>query len=75
MGGGVAMFLVASCHGSRNKLRVDGLLGPNVDLILLCCRNALLKLCPHKNILIRVPTGICLQKYTDSFGSKFICLS
>lgn len=31
-----------------------------------------LKLCPHKKILIRVQAGVCLKKYTDPYGSKFM---
>ena len=29
--GGVEIFLVASCHGNRDKLRLDGPLGPYAD--------------------------------------------
>ena len=38
--GGVEIFLVASCHGTRDKLRPDGPLGSCADFTLLwlpCC--------------------------------------
>ena len=34
--GGVEIFLVASCHGNRDKLRPDGPLGSYADFTLPC---------------------------------------
>ena len=34
--GGVEIFLVASCHGNRDKLRPDGLLASYADFTLPC---------------------------------------
>ena len=34
---GVEIFLVASCHGNRDKLRPDGLLGSYADLTFKQC--------------------------------------
>ena len=36
--GGVEIFLVASCHGNRDKLRPDGRLGSYADFTLLYYR-------------------------------------
>ena len=34
--GGVEIFLVASCHGNRDKLRPDGPLGSYADFTFYC---------------------------------------
>ena len=61
--GGVEIFLVASCHGNRDKLRPDGPLGSYADLSLF------------QAFVIFIAEELCKEKFTRRLGEAFFKLS